>query len=128
MENEIVLILLGFIAGAVCFCFALFLSSISNKEDKKKEREGLRELPTMRLPFPDELKKRDEKIERLIKDGWITIVVLRTIIDALPEKSKKEYANDIMQQLSISVGGNVEDMEELIQLSDYHLIRKYIKK
>lgn len=128
MENEILLILLGFVAGVVCFCLALLLSTLSDKEDSKKEDTGQKELPTKRLNLPDELKTRDERIDRLIKEGWLTIVTLRTIVDALPEKSKKEYEKNLIYQLSRSVGGNVEDMEELISLSDYTLIGQYVGK
>lgn len=128
MENEILWILLGFIAGAVCFCLILLLTTLFDKEDKKKEDTGQKELPTKQLNMPDKLKTRDERIDRLIKDGLLTIVVLRTILDALPEKSKKEYEKNLMYQLSRSVGGNVEDMEELISLSDYILIGQYVGK
>lgn len=128
MENEISWILLGFIAGAVCFCLILLLTTLFDEEDKKKEREGLRELPTKQLNIPDEFKTRDERIDRLIKEGWLTIVALRTIVDALPQKIRKEYEKNLIHQLSRSVGGNVEDMEELIELSDYTLIGQYVRK
>lgn len=128
MENEIILILPGFIAGAVCFCLILLLSTLFDKEDSKKKDTGQKELPTKRLNLPDELKTRDERIDRLTKEGWLTIVVLRTIVDALPPKSRKEYEKNLMYHLSRSVGGKVEDMEELIELSDYILMGQYIGK
>ena len=49
MENEIGLILLGFIAGAVCFCLVLLLCTLLDKEESKKECEGQKELPTKQL-------------------------------------------------------------------------------
>lgn len=49
MESEILLILLGFIAGAVCFCCVFILCSLLDKEESKKECEGQKELPTKQL-------------------------------------------------------------------------------
>ena len=49
MENEIGLILLGFIAGAVCFCFVLILYTLFDKEESKNECEVQKELPTKQL-------------------------------------------------------------------------------
>lgn len=133
MENEILLILVGFVSGILFSIvavglFSLYCEEDSKKEDNKKEREWLMELPTKQLNIPDEFKTRDERIDRLIKEGWLTIVALRTIVDALPQKSRKEYEKNLIYQLSRSVGGNVYDMEELISLSDYTLIGQYVGK